>query len=376
MKLAIISHTEHYLNDKGEVIAWGPTVREINNLTKIFSEVYHIAPLHKTRAPASALGYTSDKIKYIPLVASGGAGLASKIKILIAAPKNLLKVHKVLDKVDYVQFRGPTNLGMYIIPYLSIRKRPKKWFKYAGNWVQQNPPISYGLQRWWLKANLQKSIVTVNGKWPDQQNHIISFENPCITTEELEEAHEIADKKRFDEGQTICFVGRLEEEKGVLRIIETLKLIPGSSIKKVIFVGDGPNRRLFEEMAKPLKLEYLFTGGLSRYKLADVYKESHLFFLPSTASEGFPKVIAEAAAYGCVPVVSNISSIGQFVKNNENGILLENVSPEFMAKRLKDILEKPDLLKYLSSKAVNIAIPFTYDHYNSRIKNEVLPQLK
>lgn len=376
MKLAIISHTEHYLDDKGEVIAWGPTVREINNLIKIFSEVYHIAPLHKKNAPSSALGYTSDKIKYIPLDPSGGAGLASKIKILTSAPKNLLTVHQVLDQVDYVQFRGPTNLGMYIIPYLSIRKRPKKWFKYAGNWVQQNPPLSYGLQRWWLKTNLQKSIVTVNGKWPDQQSHIISFENPCITTEELKEAHEIAETKRFDNELTMCFVGRLEEEKGVVRIIETLKLIPESSIKKVIFVGDGPNRKVFEDMAKPLHLECVFTGGLSRYKLSDVYKESHLFCLPSTASEGFPKVIAEAAAYGCVPVVSNISSIGQFVTNNENGILLEDVSPKFMAQRFKDILEKPDFLKYLSSKAVNIAIPFTYDHYNSRIKNEVLPRLK
>lgn len=375
MKLAIISHTEHYLDEKGEVIAWGPTVREINNLINIFSEVYHIAPLHKTKAPASALGYTSDRIKYIPLEPSGGAGLGSKIKILTSAPKNLLKVHQVLEKVDYVQFRGPTNLGMYIIPYLSMRKKPKKWFKYAGNWVQQAPPLSYAFQRWWLKSNLQKSIVTVNGKWPDQQKHVISFENPCITTGELREAHEIARKKNFDSELTLCFVGRLEEEKGVLRIIETLKLLPESPIKKVIFVGDGPNHEFFNEKAKSLKIESVFTGGLSRYKLADVYKESHIFCLPSTASEGFPKVIAEAAAYGCVPVVSNISSIGHFVKNNENGILLEDVSPAFMAQRFKDILEKPEFLKYLSSKAVNIAIPFTYDHYNARIKNEVLPQL-
>jgi glycosyltransferase involved in cell wall biosynthesis len=265
---------------------------------------------------------------------------------------------------------------MYIIPYLSFRKRPKKWFKYAGNWTQQNPPFSYSFQRWWLKSNFQDSIVTVNGKWPGQQKHVISFENPCITTEELKEANAIAKNKNFDGKLTICFVGRVEEQKGVGRIIETFKLLPDVDVEKIIFVGDGPERKIFEEKAKGLKVKAIFMGGLSRFKLNDIYKESHIFCLPSTASEGFPKVIAEAAAYGCVPVVSDISSIGQFVKHNENGILLKDVAPEIIAKAFNEVLENRDHLKYLSTNVVDIATPFTYDHYNSRIKNEVLPQLK
>lgn len=376
MKLAIISHTEHYLNENGEPKGWGATVREINNLTKIFSEVIHIAPLHPGSAPASALKYTSDKIRFIALNPSGGKGLGSKMKILTSAPQNLLKVHQILKDVDFVQFRGPTNLGMYIIPYLSLRKRPKKWFKYAGNWAEKNPPFSYSFQRWWLKSNLQNSIVTVNGKWPDQQEHVISFENPCITGEELKEANEIASNKNFEGDLTICFVGRLDEQKGVGRILETFKLLPNIAVKKIIFVGDGPDRKSFEVRAKELKVNCVFTGGLSRYKIADIYKEAHIFCLPSTASEGFPKVIAEAAAYGCVPIVSDISSIGQFVKHKENGILLENVSPAFIANKFKEMLENRVFLKYLSANVVNIANTFTYDHYNSRIKNEVLPKLR
>ncbi len=192
----------------------------------------------------------------------------------------------------------------------------------------------------------------------------------------MEEANEIANNKNFDGDLTVCFVGRLDDHKGVGRILDSFKQLPDIGVNKIIFVGDGADRKLYEERAKALKMECLFTGGLSRYKIIDIYKESHIFCLPSTASEGFPKVIAEAAAYGCVPVVSDISSIGQFIKNGNNGVLLHKINPEYIAEAFTEILENREHLKYLSSNVVNIAKPFTYDHYNSRIINEVLPQLK
>ncbi|CAN5522335.1 hypothetical protein BH23BAC1_BH23BAC1_15650 [soil metagenome] len=376
MKLAIISHTEHFLDEEGNPVGWGATVREINNLTKIFSKIIHIAPLHEGKAPDSSLKYTSEKIEFVALQPSGGQNLLSKLMIFYTVPFNLKIIHNKIKEVDYVQFRGPTNLGIYMIPYLSFRKKPKKWFKYAGNWVQENPPASYAFQRWWLKSNFQRSIVTVNGKWPDQEPHVLSFENPCITSKEYEEAKIIASAKEFSDKLTICFVGRVEEAKGVGRIIDAFKFYKGDNIEKIIFVGDGPEKKIFETRAEGLSVKYNFTGSLSRYKLAEVYKSAHIFCLPSTASEGFPKVIAEAAAYGCVPVVSNISSIGQYVIHNKNGILLEKVNPNYILKIFIQLLEDRNKLKYLSSNVVNIAEAFTFDNYNYRITHEVIPQLK
>ena len=58
-------------------------------------------------------------------------------------------------------------------------------------------------------------------------------------------------------------------------------------------------------------------------KLRNLYDTHQIFVLPSY-TEGFPKVIAEAASYGCVPIVTNIGSIGQYI-NKENGILLKDL---------------------------------------------------
>ena len=57
-------------------------------------------------------------------------------------------------------------------------RRKKKWVKYAGNWTQKDIPFSYAIQRWWLRNNIQKSMVTINGKWKQQPEHLISFFNP------------------------------------------------------------------------------------------------------------------------------------------------------------------------------------------------------
>ena len=141
--LAIISHTAHYMTNSGEIRGWGPTISEINHLTEVFSKIYHIAPLHKTNCPESALPYNYGKIEFVALKPSGGKGLINKAGILLAMPKNMAIIHNICQKADWVQFRAPTNLGLYVLPYLSLRNKPNRWVKYAGNWAQENPPFSY-----------------------------------------------------------------------------------------------------------------------------------------------------------------------------------------------------------------------------------------
>jgi hypothetical protein len=67
MKLAVISHTEHFYTTDGTLVGWGPTVTELNHLLAIFEEIYHIAVLCDEKAPKSALPYISNKIHFVPL---------------------------------------------------------------------------------------------------------------------------------------------------------------------------------------------------------------------------------------------------------------------------------------------------------------------
>ena len=157
-KIAIISHTEHYVNKKGKVVGWEPTIREINHFTSTFKIVYHLAPLHLGEPHSANLPYDSGRIIFKPLVPSGGKTLFKKIGICLVFPINLIRIVRVIYRVDCIHFRAPTNLGLYVLPLLYFFYRKKIWIKYAGNWKQNSIPLSYKLQRWWLSKNFNRSL--------------------------------------------------------------------------------------------------------------------------------------------------------------------------------------------------------------------------
>lgn len=375
MKLAIISHTEHYKTTDGTIVGWGPTINEINHLLEVFDTIYHVAMLHDGEAPPSAMAYTSDRIKFIALKPSGGRSVLSKFNTIFNAPCVISTVSKTLKAVDYFQLRTPTGVGVYLIPYLTWFSKKKGWYKYAGNWSQEHPPLGYRLQRYLLKK--QTRIVTINGQWDDQPRHCITFENPCLTTQDLIEGQSVSNEKTYDGPLNFCFVGRLEREKGVEVLIKAFKLltlVDKRRIGVVHLVGDGKHRGYFEQLTQDIKdISFEFHGFLSRAAVFNIYAQSHIFMLPSMASEGFPKVIAEAMNFGCIPMVSSVSSITQYIVNKRNGIVIKqvNIDGVFKAIRFSLGISNSDY-EALVLNNKSMLYKFTYYHYNKRLLRDVL----
>ena len=344
MKLCIISHTEHYQTANGQIVGWGPTITEINHLVAHFETIYHVAMLHSGTPPPSALPYTAPNIQFIALPPLGGRTLVAKINSIWNAPKVLRIVSQTLKQADVFQLRTPTGIGVYLIPYLTLCIKKPGWYKYAGNWNQKHPPLGSRLQRWMLKQ--QKRTVTINGQWPNQPAHCLSFENPCLTQSDLVKGLEWSKKKRYEHPLTFCYVGRLESEKGVGRIIRAFtQLAPEAkaNVKIIHLVGDGPERAVFERMAKSSGIYIQFHGYLPREQVFEIFKASDVFLMPTTASEGFPKVIAEAMNFGCIPVVSDVSAIGQYITDRVNGfVLMPNQLDKDLITVLKVLLLKTE----------------------------------
>ncbi|WMI69863.1 glycosyltransferase [Mangrovimonas sp. YM274] len=371
MKLAIISHTEHYTADDGRIVGWGPTVTELNHLLEVFEEIWHVAMWHDGSAPKSALPYEPYKIHFVPIPTVGGYGLGAKLSILWQAPKTLAIIRQTLKQVDCFQFRAPTGIGVYVLPFLSWYRQKPGWFKYAGNWNQDKPPLGYRWQRWWLKQ--QTRTVTVNGHWPKQPKHCLSFENPCLTQEELKEGLLWSGNRSIPRRWTFCYVGRIEDAKGVGRILEALKTLEPnyrSRIACVHLVGEGKSLDAYRLQANDCEIPILFHGALSRKEVFGIYKESDVFLMPTTASEGFPKVIAEAMNFGCIPMVSQVSAITQYVEDQKHGWILENVEMASLHSALKDMmsLSSETYLDYVSECHEQVG-PFSFKYYNDRIRS-------
>ncbi|WP_242206347.1 glycosyltransferase family 4 protein [Aestuariivivens insulae] len=374
MKLAIISHTEHYMTTDGTVVGLGATVTEINHLLEVFDEIFHVAMLHSGDVPSNMLPYTSGRIKFIPIPAVGGHGLWDKLLILKQAPRILYTVGKALKQCDYFQFRAPTGIGVFVIPYLMCCSVKQGWFKYAGNWGQAHPKFSYRFQRWLLK--LQHRAVTINGVWEHQPKHCLTFENPCLTLDEVAVAQQIVLEKQLANNRVdFCFVGRIEEAKGIGILFDALdRLSPQSKSKigTVHIVGDGRSIGLYKHKASAIDLNIVFHGLLPRNAVHAIYMESHAIVLPS-ASEGFPKVIAEAMNYGCMPIVSNISAIGYYIRHLDNGFLLDSVTVENLVVAIEHFLglSNTNYMDMIRRGTKGIE-KFTYSYYNGQISSEIL----
>ncbi len=359
MKLVIISHTKHFKDEEDQFVGWGPTVNELNYLAKEFEKITHIAMFYSGNPPKSYLPYSSTKIDFVSLPVLGGKTFISKLAYIFNAPKIIYIVLKEIRKSDAFQLRTPTGIGVILIPILTFFASKKGWYKYAGNWIQKRPSSSYRFQRWMLKK--QNRIVTINGSWKNQLNHCLTYENPCLTEEDRVTGKEILTSKKMNTSKNYCFVGGLNSNKGILKIIDAFKNISYNNIRVFHIIGDGTLKNEIKKKIESLPFQVILHGSLPKSEVIQIYKECHFIVLASK-NEGFPKVIGEAMNFGCIPIVSDVSCIGQYVKNNINGYLINPITIEEIQNQINNSLS-------LSNKRFNEFIHYNY-HLSERFTHE------
>lgn len=370
-KLVVISHTNHFL-DNGVIKGWGPTINEINFLSQHWEEVVHVACFLKSKSPSSSRSYSNDNITYVPIPFYGGHTFFKKIGILFKMPLIIKTVYRQLEGATEVQLRTPTAMGLFLLPLFNwFWKRDYQfWVKYAGDWEQERPPRSNGWQRWFLQKDWINFPVTINGFWPNQKPHCFSFENPCLYDHEIEEGLTHALKKTFHPPFNLIFVGRIDDVKGVDKILKAVQLQDNKLINELIIIGDGPKKKYYEEWSKKIDIPIYFKGFIDRPEVHQYLKNAHFILLPSS-NEGFPKVIAEAACYGVIPIVSNVSSIKHYI-NYSNGYLW-NLNNEFKYSEVLNaaLIDTFDTLELKSKSIQHLSYLFTFNSYFNKLEKFV-----
>jgi glycosyltransferase involved in cell wall biosynthesis len=372
MRLLIISHTPHYLRD-GAIVGWGATVREIDELATLFNSVVHIAPLYSDDALGSALPYRSPRVRLHAVPPAGGERLRDKLSIPLRYPGYVRAILQERTRADIIHVRSPANISLLALVMLAFLREPQvRWAKYAGDWGRGNAePWSYRFQRWWLARGFCRGVVTVNGRWPGQPRNVRSFLNPCLTEEELQRGAEAARRKSLDQPLRLLFVGRVESDKGVGICVELLSELNHAGVDaKLDLVGDGWERESFEQRVreKELNSKVSFQGELARNRLGEYYSNAHFIVLPST-TEGWPKVLSEAMAYGAVPIASAVGSIPEYLARFSTGQAISSRNPRSFADAIETYLHDPARWQEHSKNAVKAAEQFSYSHYLRAVRD-------
>jgi glycosyltransferase involved in cell wall biosynthesis len=130
-------------------------------------------------------------------------------------------------------------------------------------------------------------------------------------------------RKKKPSRKRVCYIGRLEDEKNPLGLLEAVRDMD----LDLILIGDGSLQEELEEKAKQYQIRAIFTGNQPHYKLPEFLNSSDIFVLPSP-HEGHPKALIEAMACGLPVIGTNVSGIRELISHKENGYLCGTSSQE------------------------------------------------
>ena len=139
-------------------------------------------------------------------------------------------------------------------------------------------------------------------------------------------------KENRDEGYAL-YVGRLSAEKGVDVLLNAWSSMPSVPLK---IIGDGP---LAEELRDCVYTKNIsnveFLGFLSHQRFDEYMKGAKFLIVPSICYENFPRIVAEAYAYGVPVLASHIGGMPEVIEDGKTGLLFKAGDSHDLAAKIR-----------------------------------------
>lgn len=302
---------------------------------------------------------------------SGFIWVLKQVLIQLKTSFNLFKIYKNIDIVVFY-----FGARIYLLPMLLAKLRGKKTIVTMTGSASKTTkgvysefsigktviPLIAGILE---KANLSlsdqvavESEGTIDSLGLNKYRKKISITGAVyMDTDTFKIKKELKDKRNL-----IGYIGRLSPEKGVLNFAKAIPLILKEKNDLDFLIGGGGH--LFDEIKNELKNNGSYdkvelTGWISHDELPKYLNELKLIISPSYSEGGVPAVIMEAMACGTVSLVTPVAGV-DVIKDGEAGFILEDNSPECIAKNVIRVLEHPNLEEIISNARNLVEEKFSY----------------
>jgi len=146
-----------------------------------------------------------------------------------------------------------------------------------------------------------------------------------------------------EEDSLIGFVGRLDEQKGLLTLLEAMAILVDRHRKaKLVLAGDGNLRSAVQEFLRSRNLDrHAYLAGF-RENIPEFLRGIDFLVMPSNW-EGFGYAAVEAMAAGKAVIASHVSSLPEIVEDRKTGLLVPPRSPGMLAEAMFTLVDNPRL---------------------------------
>ena len=322
MRLLIVTHVQHHF-DGQKYFGYGPYVREMNLWARQVSNVEIVAPISNQEVSPIEKAYaTSCSVKKIPSFTI--TSIKNCIISVLVIPRILITIYKAMKRADHIHLRCPGNIGLLGVVVQMFFPNKIKTAKYAGNWdPKAKQPLSYRLQKWLLKNELltKNMKVLVYGDWKDKSKNIVPF----FTASYFENEKIEVLSKALDDTIKILFVGTLSPGKQPLLTVKMVKELTDSGFNIHLDIyGEGQQRSIIEDYIYKNNISKHVTlhGNKDKSTLKKAYQKAH-FLVFISKSEGWPKAIAEAMFWKCLPISTKVSCVPEMLNHGERGSIVD-----------------------------------------------------
>lgn len=189
-------------------------------------------------------------------------------------------------------------------------------------------------------------------------NKVMTFPNAIKVSDFLENGEDLRGKLGIPpQNRVVLFLARLVKEKG---IYEVLKAIPAIVEKfdavTFLFAGDGPEKDNFivESRNNNLMKWVIFAGSLSYSEVIKAFRTADILVLPSY-SEGMPMSVLQALAAGVSIVATPVGALPDFLRDGENGFLVQVKDHVQLAEKVLILLENDTLRQRIALANIELA---------------------
>ena len=346
---------------------------QMRALSEIFEETALVVPCSSGASSAGELPLAGRNLSVAPLTVPGGRGLLRKAALPLWLAVNCPVIIRQMRQADAAHTPIPGDVGT-IGMLLAFFLRKPLFVRHCGNWFVQET-VAERFWKWFMEryAGGRKLMLATGGANapPSSRNSAIRWIfSTTLSEEELRTC--MADRdKLVGEGPRLVITCRQDKQKGTGVVIESLpSIIRDFPHTALDVIGDGDDLDEFKSLADRLCVSdrVTFHGRVDHAAVTALLRKAHLFCYPTRASEGFPKVVLEALACGLPVITTRVSVLPQLI-SDRCGILIEEPSPDEVARSVREIFSRPDKYLVMSEQAVATAREYSLERWRDTLRD-------
>src|SRR3989339_980989 len=269
---------------------------------------------------------------------------------------------KHIHTLHDVQLSTPSGLIIYSKENsLEQRIFLRKWYETLCRWLFGSPDIVISPSKWLLDFYTEKGFFEKSKK--AVLTNPVGLRQAQALKYSPNETLPLTKAGAESKGLRLLYIGQIEEHKGVLFLVNTLKDLDINF--ELHIVGVGSKLELIKNIVQG-DARFIFYGFLEREKLEQVFYTADLTVVPSICYENSPAVVGESLSAGVPVLVARIGGAAELVEEGKNGFTFEAGGGDSLEKVLKNCFRNLSEIKRMGDIIAESSEKFKLDYY---IKN-------